>query len=610
MAGTKHSSNSTVRNSHWIKGNEQNRIPKRWISFDTESRTTQVKDEEIQSWRVGAAIRWRRDLRTGQAVEHSVFDNPDALWLWVTDYCRSETRTVITAHNLGHDIRISRALEILPRLGWRLDWSNLDRNVSAMVWRSERGTLVFSDLFTWLPYPLREIGKWMGHDKGDMPLGGGDSKQWEDYCLRDADIVRIAVSYIVDWIESDDLGSWQPTGAGSAYSMWRHRFLTEKTLVHDDMGTLAMERDAMHTGRAEAWRHGAVREGMWHEVDMKSAYTWIASDCSLPAKLKYKGPGITVEQYKTLNKFYAICARVKVRTELPVVPMYNGERTIWPTGEFETVLWDVEIDQLLAEGAEILIGPYATYVRKPLLREWAEYVLSAITGDMPVPNEIVRRWLKHTGRALIGRLSLRIPSWDYYGENVEGITGISHNVDIATGVVQRMLHVGSEVFLQSERAEADSSLPQITGWIMAECRMRLWRAMATAGFENIAHVDTDSLLVSDAGLSRLTEHYGDAFTLLWQIKGRWPMLDIWGPRNYRTGKDRKISGVPKKAKEHEPGRFTGELWLSLGNDMEAGRAGTVTVRKGEWNVKMNDPRRLDSPDREGHTVAIRLTDHC
>lgn len=607
MATGKRAGVSNVRTSHWIKGNEQSRIPKRWITFDTESRTQKGKDEETQSWRIGAAVRWRRDLKSGQAVESCIFDDPSSLWIWVTDFCRSETRTVITAHNLGFDIRIAQALEILPRLGWRLDWSNLDRTVSTMIWRGERGTLVFSDLFTWLPYPLREIGGWLSLDKGTMPNDEGLRDDWGNYCLRDADIVRLAVSTIVDYIEQEDLGNWQPTGAGSAYSMWRHRFMTEKALVHDDTAVLGMEREAMHTGRAEAWRHGTVRGGGWHEVDMKSAYTWIASDCSIPAKLKYTGARLTIEQYRTLNKFYAICARVVVKTESPVVPMHNGERTLWPVGEFKTTLWDVEIDEVLNAGGTVHIESYATYVRKPILQKWAEYVLAIVTGDNPVSNEIIRRWIKHTGRALIGRLSLRIPSWEYYGENVEQITGISHNVDIESGVTQKMLHVGHDVFLQTERAEADSSMPQITGWIMAECRARLWRAMNIAGLDNIAHVDTDCVLVNDEGLKRIKAHYGDGFDILWQVKGRWTRLDIHGPRNYKTGRDRKISGVPKKAKEVEPGKFTGELWLSLSADMEAGRSGTVTIRQGEWNVRMTDPRRLDAPGVAGHTIAIRLT---
>lgn len=606
MGTVRNGKGGNTRAAHWVKGNEQNRIPKRWIAFDTEAKAATTQDGEVQSWRMAAAMRWRRDVRAKNVPESAIFSDPVSLWIWVTDFCVSEVRTVVTAHNLGYDVRISQALEILPRLGWRLDWSNLDRNVSAMVWRSDRGTLVFSDLFTWLPYPLREIGSWLKLEKGDMPDEDGTEEQWERYCLRDTDIVRRAVIDIVEFIDSDDIGNWQPTGAGTAYSMWRHRFMHHKVLVHDDMGLLSLERQAMHTGRAEAWRHGRITGDTWYEVDMKTAYTWIAAEYALPIKLKYKGGKLTNDQFRELNKHFAICARCVVLTDEPMVPFDNGQRTIWPIGEFETALWDIEISKLLDSGATVRILQYATYVRKPALADWAEYVINRINGDVPVPSLVVAKYLKHCGRALIGRLSLRIPSWEYWGENVEGITGISYELDIRTGKQQRMLHVGHDVFYQTEREEAKDSLPQITGYVMAVCRMLLWDAMSVAGFENIAHVDTDCVLVNKAGLDAIKAHYGALFEYRWQVKGRYSNIEVWGPRNYRTGRERKIAGVPRKAKEVSPGKFTGEMWLSVGNDMEAGRSGTVTIKTGDWEVKMVDPRRLDAPGTGGYTEAIMI----
>lgn len=563
-----------------------------------------VNGEEIQTWLLGCGIRWRRDLKRGNDEETRVFSEPYDFWVWVTDFCKAETRTVVTAHNLGYDIRISRALEILPMLGWRLEWSNLDKNVSAMVWRSERGTIVFSDLYTWLPYPLSDIGKWVGLRKDSMPKHNDSMDSWNRYCERDTRIVQSAVSQLTDYIDKNDLGNWQPTGAGTAYAMWRHRFMPEKVLVHDDTDVLKLERKGMSTGRAEAWRHGKLRGETWHEVDMRSAYTWIAAECALPAKFKYKGGALTNAQFRELYKVYAILAEVRITTRVPCVPFDNGERTLWPCGTFVTTLWDTELLGALDCGAQMEILRFATYVRKPALQNWAEYILDRVNGDVDVPNEVTRRYLKHAGRALIGRLSLRIPMWEHYGRNVSGITGISYSVNAHTGLVSKYLHIGSDMFVQTERKEAADSLPQITGWIMAECRMRLWRAMNVAGLDNIAHVDTDCVLVNDAGLANMLAHYGPSFHMLWQVKGRWSYVDVYGPRNYRTGKERKISGVPRKAKERAPGHFTGELWLSLGNDLQSGRSGSVTIQQSEWNVKMTDPRRIDAPGAGGKTEAI------
>src|SRR5215472_3534235 len=104
-----------TRAAHWIRLNHQCRIPIRFIVFDTESQSRHSGLTETQTWRLGAGIRWRTDLKSGIREESSVFTTPQQLWQWVSDYCRKGQRTVIWAHNLAYDVRISDALEILPQ---------------------------------------------------------------------------------------------------------------------------------------------------------------------------------------------------------------------------------------------------------------------------------------------------------------------------------------------------------------------------------------------------------------------------------------------------------------------------------------------------------------
>src|SRR5437016_1025883 len=267
------------REPHWIRSNHQCRIPARWISFDTESKGEKGYGEQVQEWTSGAAITWRRDLKSGDARSDYTFRTPEELWETVSRHCRPGYRTVAIAHNLSFDIRISRCLEILPKLGFTLEWCNLDRNVSTMTWRSDHGTLVLCDLFTWLPMPLHEIGKLVSCPKLGMPDTRAGDKKWDEYCLRDAEIVYLAYSSLLDWIAGEQLGNWQPTGAGMSYATWRHKFMSHKVLVHDNKAVIAHERMAMHTGRAEAWRHGTLTGDTWHEVDMRTAYTRIAAEC-------------------------------------------------------------------------------------------------------------------------------------------------------------------------------------------------------------------------------------------------------------------------------------------------------------------------------------------
>lgn len=594
------------RTNHWISNNHQCRIPKRWVSFDTESLTEQDDKEGIQSWRSGAAVFWRRDLKSGDGRRDATYRDPKSFWQDVADYCRPGTRTVAIAHNLGHDLRISRALEILPMLGFELEWCNLDRNVSTMTWRSDRGTLVLVDLLTWLPMPLHKVAKLVDSDKLRMPSASAGDDRWDAYCLRDAEIVYLAKSRILDWIASEQLGNWQPTGAGMSYATWRHRFMSHKVLVHNNPEVIAAERAAMHTGRAEAWRHGILAYDMWHEIDLRTAYTRIAAECDLPTKYKFSTEGINQVQYEQLSRVYRVNCLVDVSTDTPIVPHHDGHRTIWPVGQFRTWIWDVEVNELLAQNSRVTILAAHVYTKAPILAAWANWVLSVQNSTSDDVQPVIRAFAKHTGRALIGRLSLRAPKWELFGENPFGDAGLSFDVDYETGDIRRMMHVGNKTLVETARVEGRDSLPQVTGWIMAECRIRLWWAMVAAGLENIAHVDTDSVLVNRAGLHRMQDAYSGSFLTLFQRKGQWPALAVYGPRNLRAGRERKIAGVPLKAVETLPDTFVGEKWRSLASDMANGRAGNVTVVEATWTVKREDPRRRDAPGVPTRTVAVRL----
>lgn len=595
---------SEDRSAHWIRQNHQNRIPKRWIAFDTESKSVRDGKESVQTWALGTAIRWRTDLKTGDAREDGIFDTPRALWEFVAEFCKAGTRTVMLAHNLSHDARISNMFEILPTFGYTLEWCNLDRNVSTVTWRSAKGTLVVTDLYTWLPVPLSHVGKALGIAKFDMPNGLDTKAKWERYCIRDTEIVYRAMSELVSYVRSEDLGNWQPTGAGMAYATWRHKFMSHKVLVHDDIQALHAERSAMHTGRAEAWRHGEVTGDLWTELDMTNAYPRIAAECDLPCKLKSKTGRLDVRQYRKIRGRYRVLAHVRVDTDSPCVPVHNGDRTIWPVGHFDTYLWDPEIDIALEENAKVTILESWLYTRQPILKEWAEWCLGILDKSNTAESEVIKLWIKHVSRALIGRLSLRTSSWDTFGANPDGITGITYITSPGMSHSRRMLHSGNTTLIETEQTEGRDSLPQITGYIMSECRARLWRAMKCAGFDNIAHVDTDSLITNRAGLAALQTKTAAHGWHNWHEKGSWRTLTIWGPRNYRRGGERKLAGVPTKATEEAPGVFTGESWHGLAHDLAVGRNASVTVVESVWRVARKDPRRADSPGVVGRTVAL------
>lgn len=594
------------RSPHWIPENRQERMPTRMVAFDTESRFHNEGDMSVQTFRTASAIRWRTDLKSGERPEGAAFNDPVQLWEWVTEYCRKGTRTVMWAHNLGHDVRIADVFHILPRLGWRLDWCNLDRNVSVMSWRSDRGTLVLCDTWTWIPLPLNVIAPATGLVKFDMPRDQADDETWTAYCMRDTEIVYRVVSSLVRFIQRNNLGNWQPTGAGMAYATWRHKFMQHKVLVHDNELALTAERAAMHTGRAEAWRHGVLYGEIWTEVDMRNAYLMIGASCDLPRKLRSHHGSLAHREYDRIAEKYRILCRADIDTRMPVAPTRVDGRFVWPIGTYESWLWDVEIDALMRYGAQVKIKEAYVYAKDPILKEWAEWVLGLLYAEPTPDNIIAKNWIKHCSRALIGRLAMRTPTWEPFGDNPEGITGLTRMTDAESGIVHRMMHVGGQTLIESARKEGRDSLPQVTGWIMAKCREMLWEGMNIAGLDNIAHVDTDSILVNRAGLKRLQMGYGDDFIRLWHVKGAFRRLELYGPRAYFRDGRRVTAGIPLKA-EHAGGDvYRGEKWTALSGDLEEREGACVTTTEATWTLRKSDPRRADNPGAATMTIPYQV----
>src|SRR5260221_2647252 len=289
-----------------------------------------------------------------------------------------------------------------------------------MTWRSSRGTLVFANRGTWLPVMLSSVAASAGLQRLPMPAETASRASWEKSCMRDADITYRIVTELLDYIRSENLGNWQPTGAGMAYATWRHRFLRHKVLVHAEETALEAERAAMHTGRAEAWRHGVLNRGIWTEVDMRDAYIRIAAECSMPVKLKYNTGRLSNEQYATLRRDYRVLGKCMVANTVPVVRAHVGGRTLWPVATSETTLWRPELNLAMEEGASVRILDSWCYTRAPVLKEWAEWVLSITRRADDEISPVVRTWVKHCGRAFIGRLALRAPTWEPNGGNPSG----------------------------------------------------------------------------------------------------------------------------------------------------------------------------------------------
>lgn len=592
------------RQWHWLRRNHLTRMPHRWIVMDSEAHRRADAFGETMTFRLAVARRWHDDNGRIIKTETQVHDDPNRLWEFISAHTRPGASTVLWCHNLDFDLQNTDAFRILPTLGWKLEWANLDEQVSMAKWSRDGASLKMADTMSWVPKPLEVIGQTLGIGKPDLPKEDDSRAAWERRCVADVEITTCLVRTLLDYIRENELGNMQFSGAGMGYAMWRHKYLDDKVLVHADPAAIEAERAAMHTGRAEVWRHGKYPKTKLYEWDMANAYTRIAKDSDLPRQLIKEDPDPTMGRYKRWAQKWALLAKAEITTDVPCVPVREDSRELWPVGTFTTWLWDCELQLAIEEGATVRLVHVYAYLRGPIMARWAAHTLDVLHGTHPEIPDVVKLWYKHQARATIGRCGLRYTQWEPSGPDWIGMTGISTVTTQANPEPHRLLHIGGELWEESGKVEGRDSMPMIPSWIAARCRVILWRTMRMIGLQHVYYVDTDSILVDAAGHDLMEAYAGGRNPDGWRVKGIYRRAELYGPRQIILEWEPRIAGVPKRAERTEHATFEGHIWQRAAAGLAAQAHGSIRVSNRTWHPQWSDRRRRHLDD--GTTAAVRL----
>lgn len=581
--------NRTAPPAHWVRHNAVTRVPRNFIYLDSEARRDLRPGGELQTFRLAVASHDRRRHDRDKWVdrETEAFLDTRALWEWVDGRTQARARTVLVAHNLAYDVRITAALSTLPSLGWSLKNCRLDRGQAWFDWRRDGRTLIMCDSMAWCPVSLERLGEWVEIPKLPLPPWDDTDAAWEARCRRDVEILAAVWRRLVEWVKADDLGNWKPTGAGQSWAAFRHRFMGHRILAHDNANARGAERDAAFTGRCEAWQHGRAKGGPFAEWDATAAYAHVGAECSVPIKLVGETSAPTLAQHAVLTRKYAVLAEVTVTTDVPTVPARVGGRIAWPTGTFATTLWENELALALDHGATVAIERVWWYRRAPALRAFNEWVLDRISPEATALDPVIACAAKHWSRALVGRFGARWGSWETVGRAPTPGLSLSTVIDRSEGRTWELLQVGHELKRRTATFDSPDAVVAVMSWIMAECRVRLWGVLEAAGPENVLYMDTDGVIVNATGSQRLRSA---AVTGL-RLKSEWRAVEVLGPRQIILSGALRASGVPRGAVPVAPGVWQGDVWSELTSSIRSGRAESVSVSQRRIRVSGLDMRR-------------------
>lgn len=595
--------------AHWVRPNEMSRSPNRWVWLDTEAVKTEVAGHEEQTWRLGVtAADWLNERsRRWQGPDWQRHQEPAQLWDYVDGFTRSGARTIVAAHNMGYDVRIAQAIPQLRQRDWQLVRWQVGDQGCVLRWRRDDRSLWLIDSYSLLPVSIGELGSLVQLPKEELPAWDADDEVWWRRCETDVAILRAGMLRLVKWVRDDNLGNWQPTAGSMAWANWRHRHFTDVVLVHDDDDARQAERSAGYTGRCEAWRHGRLPGRGWVEWDYPLAYPRVCLDTALPTILRGRviEPALRlVLDHGPNQRFLAYC---EVATDTPMLPARNDNKILWPVGKFSGWYWDHELAEAVSAGARIRPKVAYRYSASPALADWASRIIDIVESTDDRFDAVQRLAAKAWARALIGRFGVRYWAWEDWGDDeVEGVR-MDWLVDFDTEAVGRMLHVAGKLFGAYEMVEGANSCPSIMSAIMAECRVRLWRALGVAGPENVAYCDTDSLIVNCDGddlLAGWVEH-GKGWGM--RRKSTWDHIEVIAPRQLILDGHHRVSGVSRGAQRVGLHEWVGERWEGLAAAAEAGRVDRVKITPTAWALTGKDNRRRHLAGGETAPPRLPLT---
>ncbi len=335
------------------------------------------------------------------------------------------------------------------------------------------------------------------------------------------------------------------TVASTAVRAWRHT-LTKSQRFYNNFEDEPFIRSAYFGGLV------FLTDTLQHEnlvtMDINSSYPHVMRTLGVPYGEKVQRHSIAWD----LPGIYRIQVYAPESIRIPILPLREGHRVIWPRGEFETVVTREEIQFAIAHGYEIvkvyegiswgkMIFPFTDFVNK---------IESMRVEYKDAPEEDLAKLMQNS---LYGKFGTRRERRKIFHPNSaeECVDATPWGID-------------GRFWFKVEYVEDLLCMPQWAVYITAQARLALLRQAYRVGVDKVIYGDTDSLTVPSKCATQFSQgsDYG-----AWKIAHSWAQFRAIAPKVYVGIEDEKwsgaIKGIPKKLMQNEkinlwPELFAGE----------------------------------------------------
>ena len=601
--------------------------------------------EEHSLW-FGVAIAGRIEAGKFTRRRELVFHTREEFWGWVNSVRRPGERFHLFAHNLWFDLTILGFWDQFDRKEWLLHrprtkaprgrgkskqagedagtQSGLliteDPPSAVLVWHSSGWGLFCQDTLNLFDMPLARLAKLVGLEKLDFPALTDPETVWVEYCRRDTEVLLQAICRLVSWWKSQELGRWPMTLAAGALQAWRYRFAQQMPDIPLDPQQRELERLGAYTGRTEAlWvgsstqgtaarqRGDSVEQSLFHPiprppfylVDATSFYGLLLSEVSVPVKTQeswWETAGGELE-FETLGPDCLAAVRIHHNTER--FPARIGDRVIWPTGTYDTVLCGDELARAIRVGAIAHLYSAVRYDLAPIFREFAWGIWEQAEQARDTGDQLVQFVAKSMLARLAGKFGQRGFSWSDCPDVIPQEPWARWTEsNTTTGKTRQFRAISWAVQERIQAKDPDHTWPAIFAWITAAGRETLRTWWQAAGPSNVLYLATDALIVTRAGLDNLDRQgFMDPQALgFLRLKDETDDLEIRGPSSYRFGGREVVAGRPLAGELVSPGVVQRLRFQRLSGTIAKGGGHSITVSRVRELIPIRDQVGTIGPD--------------
>lgn len=531
---------------HKLKENRSVGIPHRLVFFDTETYEQEHTIGKVHKLRLGVACYVRlENVDTVKTEKWITFRSHTEFFDFLESCTNNKECTYVYAHNLDFDFSVVSGYAEMKSRGYHLiKWFSHNQGLY-LKFRKGTRSVVFSDTLMLFPMSLKELGKYAGLDKLEMPKSDDDESRWLEYCRRDVEILRTAMLKYLKFLKEQDLGKFAITIGQQSFNAFRHKFMKEDIFIHGNEELDKIEEESYYGGRTEAFYIGEINQPVYY-LDVNSMYPFVMRNFFYPVKYLFEVNNITTQELSWLIKRFCVIAQVVVETDKPLVPL-RRDRVIFPIGRFTGWYTTGEIRMLLENKAIKEVKRVLVYKRAMIFKDYVDYFYR-MKLEGKKQNDLFKYLMaKLFLNCLYGKFGQRTKELTEVNSDEVSIEELENPVISLSGRKVDYIVFQDKIWQVHDREPSRNSFIAIASHVTGYARAYLWRIMQYIGRDHIYYCDTDSVFVDEEGFRR-AERIIDNYKLgALGIKGCYKKLLILGAKAYVTEDERKIKGIPARA---------------------------------------------------------------